>query len=229
MAIRTLAAVALVSAGLASGTARAEPELAACPLPEDAAERMRAAPLPVPARLAGVLKADLLRYAVATRDGGTVCLDTSWMEEVERLALSPDGRLLSFDWIGYEAYGHVVVDRAGKGTVIETGAAPVLSPSGGLLAAVEYTEAGFGSLNGLGIWEMTAEALREVALIEFEGELTDWRMEGWSGNSCIRLSAIPFAVLIEQSARTKGPVRKAFAARSGKDGWAVSEGTCPSG
>jgi NADH pyrophosphatase NudC (nudix superfamily) len=38
-------------------------------------------------------------------------VDTSFMESTDRIALSSDGRFLSFGWLGYEAYGHIVVDR----------------------------------------------------------------------------------------------------------------------
>ena len=49
--------------------AAAAPDLAACPRVEQAEgwERERSKPLPVPAALRPVLKADLLHYAVAVR------------------------------------------------------------------------------------------------------------------------------------------------------------------
>ncbi len=82
-------------------------------------ERQRTRPLPVPSALTGVLRASVLNYAVATLGGETLCIDTSWMESAEKIALLADGRFLSFDWLGYESFGHKLVDRTGKGQVID--------------------------------------------------------------------------------------------------------------
>ncbi|MBV1690966.1 hypothetical protein KRR38_25630 [Novosphingobium sp. G106] len=211
-------AIAIASAGLLPPTlAKAAPDLAACPPVKQAEgwERERARPLAVPEALRAVLRSDLLHYAVATLGGGTVCLDTSFMETTDKLALSDDKRFLSFGWLGYESYGHIVVDRTGKGAMIETGVAPHFSPSRRYFAAADQTESEFGSLSGLAVWRVDATGTTEIGRIDELPRMNDWRIDGWSGESCVDLSAVPF----EQSA--KAP-RVRFRAGPGKDGWQVA-------
>jgi hypothetical protein len=195
----------------------AAPNLAACPPVQQAEgwERERRRPLAVPVTLRTMLRSDLLHYAVATLGGSTVCLDTSFMESADKLALSPDGRFLSFGWLGYESYGHIVVDRAGKGAVIETGVAPHFSPSRRFFAAADQTESEFGSLSGLAVWRVDAAGTTEVGRVDELPRMNDWRIDGWNGESCIDLSAVPF----EESANAP---RVRFHAGPGKDGWHVA-------
>ena len=98
--------------------ADATPDLAACPKPDTPVApdtRLRTEAIAVPAALRGVMRADMESFAVSTLGGGTVCVDASWMEALDNARLSADGRFASFDWFGYEAFGHVIVDRDGKG------------------------------------------------------------------------------------------------------------------
>lgn len=204
----------LLAAGAAPATA---PNLAACPPVQQTEgwERERTKPLAVPTTLRGLLRADLLHYAVATLGGGTVCIDTSFMESTDKHALSPDGRFLSFGWLGYESYGHIVVDRTGKGAVIETGVAPHFSPTRRYFAAADQTESEFGSLSGLAVWRVDAAGTTEIGRVSELPRMNDWRVDGWSGDICIDLSAVPF----EQSASSP---RVRFRAGPGKDGWQVT-------
>ena len=204
----------VLAAGAAPATA---PNLAACPRVEQAEgwERERTKPLAVPAALRTVLRADLLHYAATTLGGGTVCLDTSFMETADKHVLSSDGRFLSFGWLGYESYGHIVIDRTGKGTVIETGVAPHFSSTRRYFAAADQTESEFGSLSGLAVWRVDAAGTTEIGRVNELPRMNDWQIDGWSGESCIDLSAVPF----EQSAKTP---RVRFRAGPGKDGWHVA-------
>lgn len=206
----------LLAAGAASGAA-SSPNLAACPraAQSDGGELERKRPLPVPTSLRTALRADLRRYAVSTLDGGTVCVDTSFMESTDRIALSSDGRFLSFGWLGYEAYGHIVVDRTGKGQVIETGVAPRFSPSRRHFAAADQTESEFGALSGLAIWRVDPAGTAEIGRVNELPRMQDWRIDGWTGESCIDLSAMPFDQP-EKAARVR------FRAAPGKDGWHVA-------
>lgn len=212
----------LLASSLAASSATAPaPNLASCPRVEQAEgwERERSKPLPVPAALRPVLKADLLHYAVATLGGNTVCTDTSFMESVDKLALSPDGRFLSFGWTGYESYGHVVIDRIGKGEVIETGVVPVFSPSRRYFAAADQTESEFGSLSGLAVWEAGSAGTREIGRVTELPRMQGWRIDSWSGESCINLSAVSLDLPPEASARA---ARVRYRAGPGKDGWRVT-------
>ena len=179
---------------LASGTAHAAaPDPRACPplKPQDTSERQRTKPLPVPTSVAVVMRSNLDRYAVSTLSGGIVCIDTREMEDTqEDHALSADQRFLSFTWSGYETGGFVVVDRSGKGQVVETGAAPKFSPAGKWMAAVEWSESGFGTLNGFAVWQIFPEGLKEVVRLEDIPAMADWRIDYWNGESCVYLSAI---------------------------------------
>jgi hypothetical protein len=141
------------------------------------------------------------------------------MESADKLALSPDGRFLSFGWLGYESYGHIVVDRAGKGAVIETGVAPHFSPSRRYFAAADQTESEFGSLSGLAIWRVDAARTTEIGRVNELPRMHDWRIDGWVGESCIDLSAVAF----EQSPDDPKLQRRIrYRAGPGKDGWHVA-------
>jgi hypothetical protein len=211
-----------LAAGSASAATVAQaPNLAACPptKPLEGGERERARPLPVPAALRGVLRADVSHYAVAALDGGTVCVDTSWIESVKDVALLRDGRFLSFGWFGYEAYGHFVVDRMGKGQAIETGVAPVFSPSRRYFAAADQTESEFGSLSGLAVWQVGPAGTTEIGRVDDLPRMYDWRIDSWGGESCINLSALPLDL---PPSRVKTAPRIRYRAGPGKDGWHVA-------
>lgn len=216
---------AILSLLAAAAAPSASPSLAACPPVKQAErwERERKVPLPVPAAFRALIKADVTRYAVATLGGGTKCLDVSFIESVERMALSPDGRFLSFGWIGYEAYGHLVVDRSGKGQAIDTGVAPTFSPSRARLASVEYSESGFGSLNAFAVWRVEPTGLREIGRVEDLPSMSDWRVDRWAGEDCVVLSALP----LDADRASRAP-RTRYAARTGARGWSVAKGSCPS-
>lgn len=197
------------------------PNLAACPrgTSQASAERERTAPLPVPRALAGIVRARVDSLAVATLGGRTLCIDAGWWETIEGMALAPDGRFLSFGWYGNESSGFQLVDRAGKGQVVETGARPVPSPSGHLLAALEYSESGFGSLNGFAMWRIEPDSLREVARIEFPEGLTGWRFDGWQGETCVRVSAVRFESLTGDGGEPAESQRERRLIRPAGKGW----------
>lgn len=200
------------------------PDLPACAAmpPVEGTEIERTGPLPVPTALAGVAIADRTHLAVSTLGGGTTCIDTSWMESTEGMSLSRDRRFLSFGWLGYESGGFLVVDRTGKGQTIETGALPFPSPSGQRLAALEYSESGFGSLNGFALWQVLPTGLRELARIDFPEGQTEWRFDGWQGEDCMRLSAIAFANLPQDDAQEGKGKRDAWVVRPSASGWALA-------
>jgi hypothetical protein len=161
--------------------------------------------------------------------GYTICIETSWIESTKDMELSEDGRFVSFEWFGYEAYGFKLVDRSGAGAVMETDLKPVSAPSGMLIAAYEHTESGFGSLNALGIWQVSANPVREVAIVQLPEGLTDWRFDRWNGENCIEISATSFEQLDEDGSRPGYTARNRFVSRSIK-GWEpepTGESGCP--
>jgi hypothetical protein len=202
--------------------AAALPDLAACPAraPVDEGLRQRTRQIPVPPPLHEIMRSDMDNFAIATLGGATVCVDASWMEDIRVPALSDDKRFASFDWQGYEAFGHIVVDRNGKGVAIDTGTPPVASPSGKLLAAVDLGEAAFGALNAFAVWQ--ADGLRQLAKQDDVPQSTDWRIERWASEDCVELSAVPW----EQSTGAANDPRQAYFARAGKR-WRLEPGRCP--
>ena len=209
-----------------SAAAAVTPDLSACarPAPLESSERLRTAPVAVPAALKSVMRSDMESFAFTTLDGETACLDASWIETIDKASLSPDGRFASFDWFGYEAFGHVIVDRAGKGAVIDPGVKPLASPSGKLLAAIDITESGYGPMNAFTVWRLDPAPIGQLAVHEEVPAATDWKVERWAGEGCVELSAIPWEVYADPEAPADPP-REAFHARAAR--WSVEAGRCP--
>lgn len=209
------------------------PELASCPplkpLDEPASDRTR--PLPVPASFAMLVASSRDRLAVSTIYGGTTCVDTRAIGRLSGLAVSDDRRFVSFDWTGYETGGHLIVDRTGRGQTLETGARPVFSPSRRAFAAVQQSEAAFGTLEGFGVWRVGVVGLREAALQQDIPSLADWRIDGWVGEDCINLSGIPHDRLPAGRGGLAKVRRDRYIASQIGEGWVVmpSPGGCPTG
>jgi hypothetical protein len=197
---------------------RTGPDLSRCPsLPRDPENHQtaRAAPLPIPPALNGIARSNRDRIGVLTLTSATYCLDARDMLHADRFELSTNGRFLSFTWTGFEADGHVIVDRTGRGQQIETGVPPVFSPSGNRLAAVQISEAAFGGLEGFAVWQVQPTGLSRLTFLDNLPQMEDWRIDGWAGEACINLSARAFG-------RNRNARRVAFAARPGARGWAVT-------
>jgi hypothetical protein len=207
------------------------PELSRCPALEPLDEPLndRTKPLPVPRRHAMLIASSRDRLAVATIYGGTVCIDSRAMTSLSGFAISDDRRFFAFDWTGYEADGHIVVDRTGKGQIIETGVSPVISPSQRRFAAVQQSEAAFGGLEGLGVWQIDVVGVRPLTLQEDIPSLADWRIDGWAGDDCIDLSGIsPDRMTSPRATRVK-LLRDRYVATLVGKGWALTRTTtgCP--
>jgi hypothetical protein len=71
----------------------------------------------------------------------------------------------------------------------DTGVAPTFSPSRALLAAVEMSESGFGSLNAFAVWRVEAAGVREIGRVEDLPSMSDWQIDSWTGENCVSLSA----------------------------------------
>lgn len=207
----------------ATPAAVAEPDLAACPARELLEEglRQRTEPLAVPAVFRDVMRSGMDNFAFTTREGATVCVDASWMEEIHDPSLSADGRFASFDWAGYEAFGHVIVDLSDAGQVLDTGVAPVLSPSGQRFAAADLSESGYGALNAFAVWQIEPAGIRQLGKQEEVLPATDWHIERWSGERCLELTAIPWD---GYTGEADAP-RERFRAREAAD-WRIEPGRC---
>lgn len=224
-ASEAMAAVTPSAAPLAS----ARPDPAKCPkLTRDNENGLleRKQPLPVPKALADLAATDMNQLAVTTLDGKIGCVDVRWMEMVDGMALSKDKRFLSFGWDGYEAFGHVIVDRLAGGQSLDTGEAPVWSGSGQRLAAVDVSESAFGALNGFGVWDVTPQGFKQLTLAADGLPSGDWRIDGWRGERCVALSLLPSERMPEDAkAMDKAPRDLWFASESKQ--WKPQPGSCP--
>lgn len=221
-------AFALPAAVLAQ-TAPAAPNLAQCGRyqpQEGDMELERKGPLPVPAALRPVMASSRDYVAVTTLTNTTLCLLAREWEQIAAPALSADRRFLGFAWSGYEAGGYILVDRAGKGSKVDTGARPVPSPSGKRLASIEWSESGFGSLNGILILDILPDRLKESGRID-EGleNHDDWKIDRWAGDACFEVSAVPWSENGSSAARP----RERHAVRPGAHGWTLGPAgsACP--
>jgi len=207
-----------------AGAVDTAPDLTACPSRASLEEglRERTEPIRVPPVLRHVMRSNMDNFAFSTLGGATVCVDASWIESVSDPALSTDKRFASFDWGGYESFGHIIVDRSGRGVVADTGMPPVASPSGKLLAAADLSESGFGALNAFAMWQVEPTGLRELAKQQDVPPAADWRIERWAGEDCINLSAVAWDKVSEQA----GDAREPYRARRGNR-WTLEPGRCP--
>lgn len=171
----------------ASTQTRGAPSAGACAASEASPERSE--PLSVPERMRSLASSDRTRLAVRSFAGATLCIDIGWMEQFGPLALSDDGRFLQFGWSGYESFGHLVVDRAGKGAWFDTGTTPAFSPDRRHIAAVDIDQSAFGALGGFAVWQITGGGTRQVAKFPMDGVPgSHWQLIGWRGDRCVELA-----------------------------------------
>lgn len=221
-----MAPLALISLlAISSQPARADPRpaikrCAGLP-PLKAGQLGRTVPVVVPKPFNKVAKANRDVLAVSTMERVTICIDMRTKGNVAGYALSPDSRFFSFGWKGYEAQGHVLIDRSGGGKQLNTGAAPVFSPSRRRLAAVYQSQAALGELEGLGIWEVDPVGVREIGMVSNIPQMLDWRVDGWGGENCINLSAIPFSRYPDDGDLSRIN-RDRYTARPGATAWRVT-------
>jgi hypothetical protein len=220
----------------ASGDAEAAgktagPNLAACkPYGKGEYRDRSASPaLTFPEKLKGIVASRPDQLAVLTLSGTTLCSDARWQDRATNARLSPDGRFLGYDWSGYEAWGHMLIDRSGTGTAIETGSRPAPSPSGQRLASIESSESGFEAFSGIMVLRADPAPLKVIDVIENLPEgLTDWRFDRWQGESCFEISAVRFEDLPATAEVTPKTPRRRFITREVNTQWRLEAlDACP--
>lgn len=185
----------------------------------------RTRPVIVPKEMERLIRVTRDRLAISTLGGGTLCVDMRLKGEVSNMYLSPDSRFFSFKWEGYEADGFILVDRSGPGQQIDTGVKPVFSPSQRRFAAVHQSESAFSELEGLGIWDLSASGMQQIANVTTLPEMEDWKIDSWVGEECLNLSAIPFSRMPENRADLSSAVRDRFVGRPVGRVWRVTKVT----
>jgi len=200
--------------------AEAVPNLRVCGRPQSLEhEHGRTKSIPVPAAVRSIVRTSRYHWAILTLGGRTICDDLSDVGELHDVTLTPDRRFLTYTWYGYEVYGQHLVDRTGRGKIYEIGDKPMFSPSRRLFATLDQTESEFGMQSGLAMWRVTPATVVAVARLEDIPRMHDWRIDGWAGEACLRMSAIPHELIkggdqdITKLPRTRylaKPVRRAW-------------------
>lgn len=151
-------------------------------------------PVAIPGALHALVIGGTTRLSVKTLSGRTLCVNMYGMAQARDFRISEDLRLLGFWWTGYEADGYKVVDRIGHGRVIETVSRPLLSPGHKRFAAIQFSDASFGGIEGVRVWEVGKRQVVRVADVSNKGGLygNAWRLLRWADDSCLVLSMMPF-------------------------------------
>lgn len=229
-AIAALASCAMALAALGAAPAiAAKPKkgkinIAQCPPLQalGAGEVARTTPVAIPKlpkKLAKTVVSTIDRIAVLSMGGQTLCVDVRMRGDITNVEMSPEGRFFTFDWAGYEADGHVIVDRTGTGQIIDTGGKPSLSPSRQRIAAVHQSEAAFSELEGLGVWQINPVGMQQIGLVSNIPELSDWRIDSWINEDCIDMSGVPFTRAGDGAARVR------YIAKPYGNTWRVAQST----
>ena len=139
----------------------------------------------------GILSASGSVITVRSLSGPAVCIPLSWIDTIDEVYLSEDGRLLDFDHAGDQDRGHFLVDRRAR-VAIETGTQPESSDDGTMLAAVPPARHDEEGVDEIGVWHVLPDRIeRSATVTPPEGEA--WRVERWVGNGCVELSAVAAA------------------------------------
>ena len=149
-------------------------------------------PVVIPGALHALVIGGTTRLSVKTLSGRTLCVNMYGMAQARDFRISEDLRLLGFWWTGYEADGYKVIDRIGHGRVIETVSRPLLSPGHKRFAAIQFSDASFGGIEG--VWEVGKRQVVRVADVSNKGGLygNAGRLLRWADDSCLVLSMMPF-------------------------------------
>ena len=158
---------------------------------EEASGRPKPAPT-IPSELRTmVAEATPDRLVVRGIGGQLIPVSLDWIEPID-FASHRDGRYLGFAITGYEVGGYTIIDRrgAGESAMIETGIAPVFSPDGRFFAAAETSDAAFGNLNGVALWEVLPDrTVRRFFTDALPGSV-DWRVDAWVRPDCVSVSSV---------------------------------------
>lgn len=200
------------------------PNPARCPAtpPIESDTNERKGPVAIPPRLAAVIRSSRTNLAVWTLGNANFCHPIHFVSAAENFEMSADFRFIGFEWLGYEEGGYFVIDRTGRGQAVDTGAKPVFSPSRRQMAAIEFSESGFGSLNGFAVWQVNAVGLRRTVMLDQIPSLVDWRIDGWKGENCVALSGIPNSRITSDTGDYSRYARDRYVARPAGASWRIT-------
>lgn len=218
--------------------ASAQPDPSTCPPPAHAYHEdefgPRTDPLVVPASIRTLAATDNTNLAITTFSGGQICKDVSWLFNFGTAAKTYlDGRFVAMEWGAFEAFGTMVFDRSNKGVQVETGNLPVFSPSNGRMAALQFTQSGFGGLENIAIWQIENDGLKEIYRLPEQTYLSwieqsyhDFQIDRWQGETCLMIFAFADddlrAVDWDRSKAKRTPFHAAEASA-----WEIKRAGCP--
>jgi hypothetical protein len=223
-------------APVAAPAVKADPS--ACPPPEHAYDETemgpRTEPLVVPQDIAAIAATDNTNLAVTTLAGGQICKDVSWLYNFGASARTYlDGRFVMLEWGAFEAFGTMLFDRSGSGEQVETGNPPAFSPSNARVAALQFTQSGFGGLENLIIWQVEPAGLKQLfALPEHtylswvEQGYDDFQIDRWQGENCLLIFGFSEDDLRAADWDRGKSKRTPFHAAE-TDQWDIKRGGCP--
>lgn len=177
--------------------------------------------LALPPEWAGFADMSMHWLAVRTQLGSVHCVETTWAinaDAFEKL----DDRFLGYEWNGYEAGGYTLIDTAGTGSSTDTGARPVFSPTSGHFAAVQFSDAGWGGLEGFAVWRTFTSGMSPVHVDTNLPTMADWRIDKWENEGCLHLSAVPNDRVVDWRKLAEYP-RDRYVSRA-RDGWKLRAG-----
>ncbi len=187
--------------------------------------RSRTDPLPLPDDWKGFAGSSMNWIAVRTELGTVHCVKTAWFDATKDYERLTD-RFLGFDWGGYEAWGYMLIDTSEAGQSMDVGAKPMFSPNGFRFATVQFSDAGWGGFEGFAVWRVYEGGMTPEHVDTRLPYMADWRLDGWEGDDCIRLSAIPHD-RIEDWEKLSEYARDSYVSGSAT-GWKLTPGsTCP--
>ncbi|GGB63411.1 hypothetical protein GCM10011316_39080 [Roseibium aquae] len=232
--INVLAAAAILSASqISAAVAQANlascPALGAYPAEELASFREMREPFTIPPHFRNVMAYDGDHVAVSTLGGGMICDEAVWMSNFAEPEFFRSDRFLGYAWVGADAYGYRVFDRAGSGGMVDTGLRPAFSDGGRRMAGLNASDAGAGALEGFAIWDIGATGLADI---HFAGShdvgfsavpIVDPRVERFMGQDCVLVTAFLQSEIEAANFDPDRVERRSLIARDAEN-WIIREG-----
>lgn len=159
---------------------------------EETTQRQKPVPV-IPAALRPVVSAPSNEWLVIRMSDDSQHRFGIGSVDIEDMESFANGRFIGFEVGGHEEYGYILIDRTGRGELAEipTGGKPVFSGDGRHFAGAEYSESGFGNLNGIALWEVMPAGVKRLFYTDVVRDAHSWRAESFRGTECVHISAVP--------------------------------------
>lgn len=176
----------------------------------------------------GVATASRNWIAVVTEYRTIYCVSTQWMLHASNFERFSE-RFWGFSWKGPETFGYMLIDRSGQGHAIDTAVRPRFSPGGNRFAVLNRSDTGMEAFDGFAIWDIDGGVLRPYLVNSgpLLSPMIDWRIDGWDGENCLHISAVPYEIIDGNWDKLPNAPRSSYVAHPANQ-WQIAEGeTCP--